>query len=210
MDNRPTIAINRRRNRVASKIRNPANTSRFTINHNIRPFLNKLREEAEFKSKADAVRWLKSDEVFPYWREFKRDCLQYLPQIRAKFSYHSPVTRRYRLCVLRARGLLSSRAVSRVLGDERLAKKLRRSVSNKTKWSFNCHVAWFVSRVYYRCWEAKRDAGTLYPPAYWAGSADDGQQPWRWVEVLADVLMTLSMIEERQPGWGEVFGEEED
>jgi hypothetical protein len=205
-----TIVIPAHRNRISSRIRNPANRSRFSINHNIRPFLNKIRREGEFKSIKDVVTWLKSPEVFPCWQEFKRDCLNHLPHLVRKVKYASPVTQRLEQRVYRRRAFLSIASVNRLLEDDSLLKKLRQTSGDKRKWAFNCHVAWFIAGVYAKCWNAKRDEGSLYPLANQHCDGDDGRQPWIWLYPLTHVLKYLTVIEERQPGWGEEFNEEED
>lgn len=204
-----TITILAHRNRISSRIRNPANRSRFSINHNIRPFLNKIRREGEFKSIKDVVAWLKSDEVFPCWQEFKRDCLNHLPHLVRKVKYASPVTKRLEQRVYRRRAFLSIPSVKRLLEDESLFKKLRRTRGDKRKWAFNCHVAWFVAGVYGRCWDAKRDEGSLCPLVNKRWDGDDEHHVWIWLCPLAYVLKYLTVIDERQPGWGVEFGEED-
>ncbi|EAQ92108.1 predicted protein [Chaetomium globosum CBS 148.51] len=204
------LVIARHRNRISSRIRNPANRSRFTINHNIRPFLNKIKHECGFNSIEDVTNWLKSDEVFPWWQEFRRDCLQQFPPLTTRCKFSSPVTGRVEQRVYHRRAFLSISAVTRLLEDEDLFKKLQRAAGDKRSWAFNCHVAWFVAQVYAKCWDAKRDEGSLCPLVREDWEGDDGRQPWLWVYPLVYTLKYLSVIEERQPGWGVEFGDEDD
>ena len=161
-----TLIISGHRNRVPNRIRNPSNRSRFTMNHYIRPFLKKIRITHGFKSNKDLIQWLRSDEVFPCWQEFRRDCYQKLPAIVTKVKFANPMTRRLEQRAFRRRAMVSPQVVRVLLMNERLFKNLQQTSNCKSKWpTFNYHVAWFIARVYGKVWDAKRGDGSLSPLA---------------------------------------------
>jgi hypothetical protein len=184
-------------------VRNPSNRSRFAVNHNISILLENLRKELRFASTTGLKRWLSSDEVQPYWREFKRDLLSQYTNTTAMIALRSAtptavVTRRRREINRRFNGDL----VMRILADDRKLDRLRRTVTAKRLWGFNCHAAWFVAGVYGRFCR-NQSSESMFPIVRVTHS-----RRGMYLDLLV-VLMTLVRVEERQPGWGDEEYEED-
>ena len=178
-------------------VRNPSNRSRFAVNHNISILLENLKKELRFGSTKGLKRWLSSDEVQPYWREFKRDFLFQHTNTTARVALRSAaptavVTRRRRAI----NRMLNADLVMRILADDGELDRLRRTVTAKRQWGFNYHAAWFVAGVYGR-FSRNQSSENMFP-AMREAHARSGT----YLDFLV-VLMTMIRIEERQPGWGD-------
>jgi hypothetical protein len=184
-------------------VRNPSNRSRFAVNHNISILLENLKRELRFASTRGLKRWLSSDEVQPYWREFKRDFLSQHTNRTAMVALRSAaptavITRRRRDISRR----LNADMVMRILADDGRLDRLRRTVNAKRQWGFNYHAAWFVAGVYGR-FSRNQSSETMFPATREAHSRSGMH-----LDFLV-VLLTMVRIEERQPGWGDEEEEED-
>lgn len=163
----------------------------------ISDILNALQRDFGFRNNDEVRRWLKSEEVRPSWREFKRSYLAHNPvnlQTEQPFeesrNFEEPVFKPD-LTMVEA-GLRDRNNIARLRADSQRG--------DKSGWSVTDHIVWFCYGVYYRAWDNKSKKSLLRmirePRRY-----DDGDSPHTSCGEFTYILVALIHIEVRQPDW---------
>ncbi|GAB1317122.1 hypothetical protein MFIFM68171_07332 [Madurella fahalii] len=159
--------------------------------------ITSLQKDLEFRSSVEVHRWLKSDEVRPFWGEFKRDYLAHNPvRIRTERPFQS--SRNFKEPVFTP----NLTEIEMGLHDSDNVARLRADFERRDKgcWSVTDHIAWFCHQVYYQAWRNK-SAKSLLPHIREPRGCDDGNSPYVFCGDFAYILVALVHIEVRQPDW---------
>jgi hypothetical protein len=181
---------------------NPWRPGNPVYSHDIAPYLRVMKKELSFESRKELIKWLRSEEVRPCWHEFRRDYLHHHQMILRDEKPWEP-------CPNFTEDFFSveTGAVNIILNSPLGMARLRRDAKrgDKSQWTVEAHVAWFVSRLYHRAWNhgrdsLSRDSRDRNPLPFWHPRCF-GQRPSLLTDELKEVLVCLVLIDIRQPNW---------
>lgn len=167
--------------------------------HCIAEYVSGLRKDLGFRKDEEVIRWLKSDEIAPYWREFVHDYWEHNPLYIATESPETGTAAAFNSPIFKPDINLIDVALVDWDTTRRLVKDSERK--DKSEWELHDHIAWFVHQVFYAVHE-NRGPEAMFPKMRNTYHCDRTEPaPFALSNDLVYVFVALAHIEVRRPGW---------